>query len=458
MKKYGLALHVFRRDLRLEDNTALIAALKSSEKVIPCFIFDPRQIEKNDYKSTNCIQFMVNSLHVLDMDLKEQGGQLYLAYGEAEEVIAQLLKAHPIEAVFINHDYTPFSRKRDEKIKLISQQHHVIFSSHEDALLLAPEEVKKANQEPYTIFTPFYNKAMSLPLKPIQKNRYDNYYHGTLTLQDSATLRKLAAKKNVNLFLQGGRKEGIHLLKNITSLKAYDIVRDIPARSASSHLSAHNKFGTVSIREVYTVILNTFDKYHGLIKELFWRDFFTHVAWHFPHVFGHAFYKKYDRLNWSKSQRKFQAWCQGETGFPIVDAGMRELNTTGYMQNRVRMITASFLTKDLHIDWRQGEKYFAQHLIDYDPAINNGNWQWAASTGCDAQPYFRIFNPWLQQEKFDSDCLYIKKWIPELARIPAKVIHQLAKRTQDGFTNYPHPIIDHQIESAKSKSLYATQA
>lgn len=454
-KTYSLALHVFRRDLRLQDNTALISALQSAKQVMPCFIFDPRQIEKNDYKSDNCIQFMVNSLKELDERLKEKNSRLYYFYGIAEKVIQELLETYPIEALFINRDYTPFSLNRDKAIQQICQKKAVHFNCYSDALLHEPEQVSKNDQTPYTIFTPFFRKAQTLAVSAPKKNVYDNYYYLPIPIADRTSVNNLSLKNNVNLWLKGGREEGRKLLRKIIDLKDYKNIRDFPSVNGTSHLSAHNKFGTLSIREVYATIVSGFGKHHGLIQELYWRDFFTHIGFHFPHVFGSAFHKQYNHISWSQNTKKFASWCNGETGFPIVDAGMRELNTTGYMHNRVRMIVASFLTKDLHIDWRQGEKYFAQKLVDYDPAVNNGNWQWAASTGCDAQPYFRIFNPWLQQQKFDHDCLYIKKWVPELVPLPAKVIHALGKGKANLMTHYPPPIVDHAIQSQKAKLLYS---
>lgn len=218
-------------------------------------------------------------------------------------------------------------------------------------------------------------------------------------------------------------------------------------------LSAHNKFGTCSIREVYYAIADTFSKEHTLIRELYWRDFFTHVAWNFPYVFGESFHKKFDKLKWSTNAKAFKAWCDGKTGFPVVDAAMRQLNSTGYMHNRARLIVSSFLTKDLHIDWRLGEKYFAQKLVDYDPAVNNGNWQWSASTGCDAQPYFRIFNPWLQQKKFDPICAYIKEWVPELKSVDTKIIHNWFDQAKQ-INGYPLPIVDHSVEAKIALSYY----
>jgi deoxyribodipyrimidine photo-lyase len=221
---------------------------------------------------------------------------------------------------------------------------------------------------------------------------------------------------------------------------------------STSQLSAHLKFGTISVREVFYTIAQTLDLEHPLTRQLYWRDFLTHIGFHFPRVFGHAFIEKFDSIPWEKDLQKFQAWAEGKTGFPIVDAGMRELNETGFMHNRVRMIVASFLTKDLRISWRWGERYFAQHLVDYDPCLNNGNWQWAASTGCDAQPYFRIFNPWLQQQKFDENCNYIYRHIPELRAVPAKILHEWHKKHYGHF--YPKPIVEHSEESKLTKALF----
>lgn len=451
---YPLALHIFRRDLRLIDNTALTEALQSSKSVIPCFILDKRQIENNDYKSDNCIQFMANSLRELDVELRKKNSRLYLFYGVAEEIIAELLKSTNINAVFMNRDYTPFSRNRDKNIEKICKELNVDFHSCADLLLHEPEEIYKPDHQPYTVFSHFLKKASQLTVASPHKNSYENYYHGSVPLEQSHMLEKLLQTNNQHLFVSGGRTEGLSLLKAIKNLQNYNETRNIPSLNGTTKLSSHNKFGTISIREFYAEVMRHIDKMPTLINELHWRDFFTHIAYHYPRVFGGAFHQKYDHIEWSQNQKHFQRWCEGKTGFPIVDAGMRELNTTGYMHNRVRMIVASFLTKDLHIDWRWGEKYFACKLVDYDPAVNNGNWQWSASTGCDAQPYFRIFNPWLQQQKFDPDCLYIKRWIPELEMLTPKMIHQLEKAKDGLITGYPHPMIDHAVESQKAKAMY----
>ena len=455
-KHYQLALHIFRRDLRLQDNSALIAALKSADQVIPCFIFDKRQIDNNAYKSDNCIQFMTHSLLELDDELKKKNSKLYFFYGIAEEVIAKLLTKLDIKAIFVNRDYTPFSRNRDQQIRKLCHDFNVDFHSYADMLLHEPEEVLKPNQQPYTIFAHFLKKALQLAIKSPHKLSYQNYYQKSIPLEDKEILVKLLKINNPNLFVKGGRTEALSLLKHIKDLKDYQATRNIPAIYGTTRLSAHNKFGTISIRELYAAIVKDLGKKNTLVNELHWRDFFTHIAYHYPLVFGESFNRKYQHIIWSQNEKHFQAWCEGRTGFPIVDAGMRELNTTGYMHNRVRMIVASFLTKDLHIDWLKGEKYFAQKLVDYDPAVNNGNWQWAASTGCDAQPYFRIFNPWLQQQKFDPACLYINYWIPELAMLPPKSIHERYNVSMKFMTNYPDPIVDHSIESQKAKMMYKT--
>lgn len=450
MTRYKLALHIFRRDLRLEDNTALIAALQQSEKVIPCFIFDKRQLVDNEYKSAHAIQFMQQSLHELNEALKEKKSELLCLFGIAEEKIQSLLNTYPIDAVFINRDYTPFSIKRDATLQDICQMKKVVFHCYADSLLHEPEEVLKADQKPYTIFTPFFNKASTLNVSIPRKNNYHHFYEKKIPENDLHLLQQFKQNNPKNL-LQGGRIEGLQLLKKIAHLKNYKEIRNFPAQNGTSHLSAHNKFGTVSIREVYQAIAQNFGTQHTLIKELYWRDFFTHIIFHFPHVLGEAFHKKYNKIPWKNNKKLFNAWCLGMTGFPIVDAGMRELNTTGYMHNRVRMIVASFLVKDLHIDWRWGEKYFAEQLLDYDPAVNNGNWQWAASTGCDAQPYFRIFNPWRQQIQYDQDCEYIKHWVKELRDAPPKLIHELYKNK---IKTYPNPIVDHAIASQMAKKMY----
>jgi deoxyribodipyrimidine photo-lyase len=452
---HKLTLFIFRRDLRLEDNTGLIAALKNSSHVLPCFIFDPRQCDKNTYKSLASIQFMLESLKDLQATLKLKKKKLFLFYGSPEKIIENIIKLKKIDAVYFNTDYTPFSQKRDEAIMSTCKRHQVIIRSFHDALLNPPQATLKADQTPYQVFSHFYKNASKLPILNPQKNSYNNYYSGSIPFAEKDTIfKKILPQQNNNLALKGGRKACLEKLSDLSDITNYTNERDYPDKNATSHLSAYLKFTTCSIREVYYAIKQHMPRPESILRELYWRDFFTTIAFYFPHVFGQAFKAQYNNLSWQNNKKLFTAWCEGKTGFPIVDAGMRELNETGLMHNRVRLITASFLIKDLLIDWRWGELYFAQNLIDYDPAVNNGNWQWVASTGTDAQPYFRIFNPWLQQKKFDPDCHYIKKWVPELKNIDKKIIHN-AWKTTIKLSNYPKPIVDHSISANIAKKLYS---
>lgn len=453
-KQYKKSIFIFRRDLRLEDNTGLLDALTTSESVIAFFIFDPAQVEdSNEFRSLNALQFMIASLQELDGALRKKKSELYIFYGHPADVIKKIILQEHIDAVFVNRDYTPFSIKRDDEIKKVCHQHQCAFISRNDLLLHEPEEVKSGNGTPYSIFTPFYKKSMQLPVRKPQKNKNNNFYTAKINGQENQSIyKKILKKENRTLASKGGRQEAVKILKKIGQFKNYAQTHDFPAL-ATTHLSAHLKFGTVSIREAYWAIRNVLGAPHPLLRQLYWRDFFTHIAYQSPFVFGQPFHEKYATLPWENNKKDFLSWCTGNTGFPIVDAGMKEMHATGFMHNRVRMIVASFLIKDLHINWLLGEKYFAQQLVDYDPAVNNGNWQWVASTGSDAQPYFRIFNPWLQQKKFDPQCIYIKKWMPELKNIQPKILHTWYTG-KNSIKNYPKPIIDHEQESKKAKKYY----
>jgi len=447
MKSKTCALFIFRRDLRCDDNTGLLFALENYETVIPCFIFTPEQTKTNPYKSGRCLQFMLESLKDLADQLKERSGKLYCFYGHPETIISKL----KIDAVIVNRDYTPFSTERDKALKRVCNQKQLAFHSFDDALLHAPQEVLKKDGKPYLVFTPFYRKALSLPVLKPKANRYTNYFQGKLALaQELAVLqKKIIFHPSTDSELKGGRKEALNKMKQRFAHYLKD--RDDPAKDATTHFSPYLKFTVVSPREVYQAFKNN----THLIRSLVWRDFFTSIAFFFPHVFQGSFHQKFNRLAWKKDKSVFQLWQEGSTGFPIVDAGMREMKHTGFMHNRLRMITASFLIKDLHLNWRWGEQFFAQSLIDYDPAVNNGNWQWSASTGCDAQPYFRIFNPWAQQKKFDPDCLYIKRWVPELEQLDPKIIHGwYEKKHHSSCPSYPAPCVDHGVEAKEALKRY----
>ncbi len=451
---YSKSMFIFRRDLRLSDNRGLLAALANSKQVIACFIFDPAQITTaNKYKSNHAIQFMVDSLTDLSQQLKQTGGNLYLFYGKPTDVINTVHKEIDVQAVFVNKDYTPFSQARDATIAAICKKNGIDFVSHHDALLNPPEATVKKDGKPYTIFTPYHKNAQTIPVAKPMSNKHTNYYTKPIANQHE---QGILATANPQLFATGGRQACKSILNSLAHYKNYETDRNLPAIDGTTGLSAHLKFGTCSVREIHQALTQHLGAKHPLIRQLYWRDFFTHIAYFFPHVFGHAFNKKYEYIAWSNNHQKFNAWCTGQTGFPIIDAGMRQLNETGWMHNRVRMIVASFLVKDLHIDWRLGEQYFATKLVDYDPAVNNGNWQWAASTGCDAQPYFRIFNPWLQQKNYDPVCTYIKKWVPELASLTPKEIHTWAVSKKRLAVDYPKPIVAHKEVSKIAINLFKT--
>ena len=446
---YKKSLFIFRRDLRLEDNIGLIESLQNSTEVIPCFIYDENLI-KNLKDSKFRWNFLNESLVDLDIELKKRGTRLQVLEGKPEKVIEKIIKNHKLEAVFLNTDFTNYSQKRDEKIYQTCKKNEISFHSTLDFLLHNPNEVKTNEGSPYTIYSFFYKKARQFPIRGISKNIKKNYSKEIIS---NIQVKKLKIKNDEIL---GGRKEAMKIIKNLDKFRDYDKVRDFPGLNQTTMLSAHNKFGTISIREIHKHVKEILGSDHTIMDEIYWREFFSYILFHFPHAQKTSFRQKFQKIPWSKSKESFKKWSEGKTGFPIVDAGMRQLNETGFMHNRVRMIVASFLTKDLHIDWRLGEKYFAEKLIDYDPAVNSGNWQWAASTGCDSVPYFRIFNPWRQQEKFDSNCDYIKKWIPELKKMEPKTIHNLWSELPKKM-KYPKPMLIHKIEAEKTKLIFKSQ-
>lgn len=414
-------------------------------------------MKKNAYKSVKAIQFMMESLHDLQAQFQKKRARLFLFHGISEKVIAKMISSQKINAVFLNKDYTPFSVRRDQLIERDCKKRSVDFCAYDDALLQPPNSALKSDKSPFHIFTPFYRHLKKIPVNVPIKNIYNNYYVQSISnAVDQTVFHKILPYQSMHSTQKGGRTVCLQILKNLKKNTHYTNDRDFPYKNATTGLSPHLKFTTCSVREMYHAIKKNMPNPTSCLRQLYWRDFFTLIAYHYPHVFGHAYHRKYDHLKWNNNKRLFKAWCLGQTGFPIVDAGMRELRQTGSMHNRVRLITASFLVKDLHIDWRWGEKYFAQHLVDYDPSINNGNWQWVASTGSDAQPYFRIFNPWLQQRKFDKDCQYIKKWIPELKQLRPQYIHRWYNSKYHSLAQYAPPVVDHDTEALKTKKWYKT--
>ncbi len=441
------SLFIFRRDLRVDDNSALNSALESSYQVLPIFILDSNLL-KNPDRSDNAIQFMQESIIDLKNQLSNKKGDLHVLEGKPWDVVNSLLSESNLDlkAIYFNRDYTPYSIKRDRLIHKVAKSHDVSCRIFSDLLLNEPESILKKDGAPYTIFSPFYRKASEKLIVPPNYLNRENFLIGRHIKK--INIGKLKFTSNPHLFIRGGRKNGSSILRSIKQFSKYESERDFPSKQGTTFLSSHLRFGTLSIREAYHAIKNQGSL--PLMRQLYWRDFYHYIGFHFPHVFKKSFREKYNNLKWTQNYRTFTLWTEGKTGFPIVDAGMRQINKTGYMHNRVRMIVASFLTKDLHINWQWGEKYFAKKLVDFDISVNNGNWQWSSSTGCDPVPYFRIFNPWTQQRKYDPECKYIKEYLPELRELTPQEIHNLEKKIPHGL-NYPKPLVNH--SEARKKAL-----
>lgn len=452
---YQKAAFIFRRDLRLEDNLGLLAALEQAETVLPCFIFDPKQVDRtqNEYFSEPAFQFLLNSLAELNDELKKHKSQLYIFHGDQAEVVDSLIAKDDVDAVIVNKDYTPFARTRDKAIADVCDKAEVPFERHDDLTLSSIETIRTGQDKLYTVFTPFMKRAMQEEVMAPQKNKASHYYAATLKTKTVKLSDFIANTDSMDLKIHGGRTEGLKILKNHSYLKNYKDRRNLPADTeGTSKLSAHHKFGTISIRESYKMACENAGQHSHFIAELYWRDFYYYIAYHFPIVFKKSFLPWAKNIKWVNDKKQFTAWCEGKTGVPMVDAGMRELNHTGWMHNRSRMIVASYLTKNLLINWQWGERYFATKLIDYDPAQNNGGWQWSASTGADPRP-LRIFNPYTQAQKYDHDAAYIKKWIPELTDVPnAKLTDGKTQDLSELAPEYPAPLVD------QKESYYRTMA
>jgi deoxyribodipyrimidine photo-lyase len=448
-------LFIFRRDLRIQDNIGLNLAAEQCNNVFPIFIFTPEQVtDKNKFKSDNAVQFMIESLDDLQMNIRKHGGNLNTFYGDNDEVIKKLIIKWNIDAVFFNADITPYAKKRDQSITKLCKKMNIPCTSCQDYYLYEPDAVITGDGNYYQKFTPYYNKV--LPLK-VKSPKYMRQFHFTkiddsnITIMD-AYLR--FTEPNPNILVNGGRENGLKIINNIGKFTTYSDTRNDLDKN-TTQLSAYLKFGNISVREVYEKMKSKLGLKSDLLRQLIWREFYAQLLYHNPQVLGNPLKEKYSKIKWDKNTKNLNAWKKGMTGFPIVDAGMREMNETGYMHNRARLITASFLMKTLLLNWEDGEKYFSHHLTDYDPASNNGNWQWVASTGADSQPYFRIFNPWSQSNKHDPDTEYIKKWIPELQNVPSKSIHQW-NTEWDKFKEieYPEPIVSYEHQREKALKMY----
>ena len=420
----------FRRDLRLNDNAGLYHALKEGIPVVPVFIFDRNILDQLEDRSDRRVEFIHAALENMQSQLKKSGSTLEVYYGFPADVFRQLISKYHIQAVFTNGDYEPYAKERDEAIAQLLESSGAKIQTFKDQVIFEKNDIIKSDGKPYTVFTP-YSKQWKLKLKEFYYKAYPvEKYSGNFLQQPFQPIPSLTEMG----FTAGNRSfPSPEPTKEL--LKYYHEERDYPAKR-TSRMGVHLRFGTISIRELVSKALALNETY---LNELIWREFYQMILWNFPQVGkGHAFKPAYEHIHWRNNEDEFGRWCNGSTGYPIVDAGMHELNETGFMHNRVRMITASFLTKHLLIDWRWGEAYFAQKLLDFDLASNNGGWQWAAGSGCDAAPYFRIFNPALQTKKFDPSFEYIKKWVPEFQEF-----------------NYPKPIVEHEFARKRCLEAYA---
>ena len=419
----------FRRDLRIEDNTAFFHALQENEAVLPIFIFDEsilQHLKKNDARVT----FIHQQLEKINTELANKNSSLAVFYGKPIDIFEKLLAENKIKSVYTNHDYEPYARKRDVALNDLFKKHNIEFKTCKDQVIFEKSEITKDDGKPYVVYTPYSNKWKA----KLKETKLVNYPSETLLNKISKHAYPFLSLSDI-----GFEKTTIQLPDYNISEKLvaeYEATRNFPAlKNGTSLLGIHLRFGTISIRKLVQYAVK-FEN-DTFLKELIWREFFMQILWHFPHTKTESFKPKYDEIKWDNNEILFQKWCAGKTGYPMVDAGMRELNQTGHMHNRVRMVVASFLCKHLLIDWRWGEAYFATKLLDYEQASNIGNWQWAAGSGVDAAPYFRIFNPTEQIKKFDKDLKYIKKWVPELETL-----------------HYPNPIVAHKEAREKCLRVY----
>ena len=464
----------FRRDLRDYDHAALYYALKNSSQVYCAFVFDTEILDLLQDKADRRVEFIWESIRELKTAMQKNGSDLIVLYGKARHEIPQLAFELGVEAVFLNHDYEPAAIARDADVSQQLAQKNIAFHQYKDQVIFEKDEVLTLNNKPYSVFSPYRNTAL--------KKLNDFYVQPYAVDSHIKNLAKPAASNLISLEEMGFARTNLKTIKLPTGMSGgqtlfedfvnrmpqYKATRDFPSIKGPSYLSVHLRFGTISIRHLARTARNMMndgagDGAYSWLNELIWRDFYFQILHHNPRVAaGHAFKAEFESLPFPNNQALFKAWCDGQTGYPLVDAAMRQLNQTGWMHNRLRMVAASFLVKDLLVDWRLGEQYFAEKLIDFDFSANNGGWQWAASTGCDAQPWFRIFNPITQSEKFDASGKFIRKYVPELSACNDKEIHApwlMPPLRQQSINviiqqQYPAPVVDHATQRSLCLSLY----
>jgi len=454
--KFENGLFIFRRDLRIIDNNGLNLLNEKCQNIFTIFIFTPEQVgSANKYKSDNSVQFMISSLQDLSSQISNAGGHLYTFFAHNDKVVADCIKAFNIDVVCFNLDVSPYARERDEKIiKLCGHMKTYIMYDH-DYYLHQPGTIVNGSGEPYQKFTPYYDNAKRFKvetpakMRKLRLKKSDAHIPNKITLEQA--MKKFVGNENPDILVDGGRQEAMKQMriaaKNITH---YAQTRDELSKS-TSQLSAYIKFGNLSIREVHYAFKNN----HSFIRQLYWRDFYAGIVYSFPRVLGHSLNPKYDKIKWHHNEKWFDAWKKGITGIPIVDASQRQLVAIGWTHNRGRMISSSILIKILLIDWRKGEQFYAQHLVDYDVASNNGGWQFSSGSGADSQPYFRYFNPYTQSKEHDPKCEYIKTWIPELKDVPNEDIHNWDtawEKYKD--IKYPKPIVNYKEQRDISIKMY----
>ena len=474
MSQFDAALMWFRRDLRSDDNAALFAALKNSLCVYCVFVYDTEILDDLPTRNDRRVEFIWQSVNALGDALEKAGGQLITLHGAARTEIPRLAAKLGVQAVYANHDYEPAALKRDHAVARVLKDSNIDFLTRKDQVVFEKDEVLTLGGTPFSVFTPYKN-AWLKKLEPFFVKAYPvERYMDHLAMAPAYPVRLTLANIGFEptnlqaLGINGGAAAAKKLLDDfLPRMARYRDSRDFPAKKGPSYLSVHLRFGTVSIRALARAAWPGTGGPPGegpatWLSELVWRDFYFMILHHHPYVVSRAFKPAYDVIQWPNDKALFAAWCEGRTGYPIVDAAMRQLNQTGYMHNRLRMIAASFLVKDLHVDWRWGEKYFADLLNDFDLAANNGGWQWAASTGCDAQPYFRIFNPVSQSEKFDADGAFIRRYVPELAGCDKRTIHAPWNMTlleQQGAgviigKDYPLPVVEHAAARLRALEMF----
>jgi len=447
-----MSLFIFRRDFRIKDNTALNHCIENSNIIYPIFIFTPEQIQHNSYKSDNAVMFMVESL----MELKKELPQLTFCYGEIDDVIENIIKNNDIENIYANTDYTPYSVKREKIIEKICKKNDIILNLSHDITLFEPKSITTGSGSIYQKFTPFYNVCIKKDVRESMSRNIKNAKHTKTKYEIETKKIKTFYEENEHIHIHGGRINAMKILHNMKKFKDYDKTRNY-LHIETTNLSAYLKFGCISIREAYHYVKDKLGRKDPLLRQLIWREFYYHLGDGFIERFGNSLKEHYDKIKWENDSSKFNKWKSAKTGYPIVDACMTQLNTTGYMHNRGRLIVSSFLIKNLMIDWRWGEKYFAQKLVDYDVLVNQGNWQWTSGSGADSQPYFRVFNPSRQSENYDKDAIYIKKWLPNLKDIEPKHLHDWEtyhKEYNIKDLHYYEPMVEYSKSKADGLKMY----